>query len=49
MKIRIEMEVNDESADPGDSTGLTEQAFEAMMDYLMHFGYDIDIEARYDN
>lgn len=43
MRIIIELEIADEYADPMDLTGVTESAFEGLMDALMPFGDDIDI------
>lgn len=46
MKIFISMEVDDDYADPNDSTGVTEEGFNEILDALMHLGDDIKIRAR---
>lgn len=42
-KIRITMEIAEEFSDPEDLTGVTNEAFEGLMDALISYGDDIDI------
>lgn len=43
MKIKITLELDEDHADPQDSTGLSEQSYEALVDALNSFGEDIEI------
>lgn len=43
MQVQITFEVYDESADPDDETGVTNQAFEEILDGLSGIGEDINI------
>ena len=43
MKIQITFEVYDESADPDDETGVTNEVWEEIYDALSHHGEDIDV------
>ncbi len=44
MKIRITFEVHDESADPDDITGVTNEAWEEIFDAISSHGEEIDIK-----
>ena len=44
MRIRVEFEVAEEIADPKDLTGLTSEGFDQLMEALMSFGDDIEID-----
>jgi hypothetical protein len=44
MRIEITLEVDPEDADPSDSTGLTESAFNRFMDALSGLGDDVKIQ-----
>jgi hypothetical protein len=43
MNIIITMHIADDFADPDHVTGVTDSAFEALLDLLSGFGDDIDI------
>ena len=43
MKVTITIDVDDESADENDDTGVTNEAFEHIMDAFMGIGENIDI------
>jgi hypothetical protein len=43
MKITITMNIDDEYADPGHKTGVTEAGHDAITDALAEFGDDIDV------
>lgn len=45
MKITITMDISDELADPGHSMGVTEEAYNELMDALGQFGQDIDVKS----
>ena len=42
MKVQIILNVEDEDADPGHDTGVTEEAFERLLDALGEAGFEID-------
>ena len=44
MKIHITLEVYDESADPDDETGVTNEVWEEIHDALSSHGEDINIK-----
>jgi hypothetical protein len=44
MKIRITMEVADEYSDPDHDMGVTEAAYEEIVDALMGYGDDVEIK-----
>jgi hypothetical protein len=44
-KIVIAMDIDDELADPGDKTGVTEAGYDAIIDRLSDLGQDIDVKA----
>ena len=43
MKVTITLDVYDESADNDDDTGVTNEAFERIMDGLMEVGENITV------
>ncbi len=43
MMIHISMDLYPEATDPDHETGVTEQTFDLLMDFLMQFGSEIDI------
>ena len=43
MRVQITLDVHEESADPDDRSGVTEEAYEAIIDFLIGYGDNVVI------